>query len=120
MKKNSINFLYKKHQLFLQKSFKKNYFKLIIILGLLTRLWLIYKLPLWGDEAYSIWAIEQPWLKILNNTVDPVHPPGYYVFLKLWGSISDHLFWLRLSSLFAFSLNIWLLIKLFIRPKSSG
>jgi len=43
---------------------------------------------------------------------DPGHPPLYYLFLKLWSLISDHLFWLRLSSLFFFLINLFLLGKI--------
>jgi hypothetical protein len=89
------------------------FFWALIGIASITRIFLIYELPLWGDEAFSAWAISQPILKILFNITDPVHPPGYYLLLKLWGLISNHLFWLRLFSFFAFLLNIFLLKKLF-------
>jgi len=102
--------LQKKIKLLLKSN---KFFWLLIGIAAITRIFLIYKLPLWGDEAFSAWAISQPLLNILFNITDPVHPPGYYLFLKLWGLISNHLFWLRLSSLLAFLLNIFLLKKLF-------
>lgn len=97
----------------LEKFSINSVFSWLIILGVVTRLFLIYKLPLWGDEAYSIWATQQTWLGIINNSVDPVHPPGYYLFIKVWSLISDHLFWLRLSSFVAFLINLKLIKKLF-------
>lgn len=79
--------------------------RLIALLALLTglgiRLWLVLTNPLWSDEMYSIWAASQPWSALLSGDVDLVHPPLYYLFLKVWMQVSDQLQWLRTSSLLA-------------------
>jgi len=85
---------------------------ILFLLGLGLRLFLIFSLPLWQDEAFSVWVIQFPFLKILTGVLDPTHPPGYYFFLKLWSLVSGHLFWLRASSLFFFTINIFLLGKI--------
>lgn len=85
---------------------------LIIFAGFILRLLLAYKLPIWHDEAYSIWASTTPLLNILRGITDPVHTPGYYLFIKLWSMFSFHLFWFRLSSLLFYIFNAILLQKL--------
>ena len=85
---------------------------LIIFAGFIIRLGLAYALPIWHDEAYSIWASTTPLSNIIHGITDPVHTPGYYLFLKLWSLFSLHLFWLRLSSLIFYLFNALLLYKL--------
>lgn len=72
-----------------------------VLIGLGIRLWLLGTNPLWGDEMYSIWAAKQPWQQVWSGSVDVVHPPLYYIFLKTWMVMSDHLVWLRLPSVLA-------------------
>jgi len=83
-----------------------------ILAGFLFRIYFATSLPLWHDEAYSIWASQHSINQIVRATTDPVHPPGYYLLLHFWGKISDHLYWLRLISIIAFLLNAYLLKKL--------
>lgn len=91
----------------------KGVFKAIFLfLGIGLFLLLAYALPIWHDEAFSIWASKTPLWEILSGRTDPVHPPGYYLFLKLWSFPSDHLFWLRMSSLFFFLVSFYLLDKI--------
>jgi hypothetical protein len=80
----------------------------IILLGALVRLYLAVTLPIWHDEAYSLWAAEQSITKILTGVTEPGHPPGYYVLLHFWGLISLHLFWFRFLSVAAFIINAYL------------
>lgn len=84
----------------------------IFIIGLLSRLYLIWILPIWYDEAFSIQASQSAWISILNGSIDLGHPPGYHLFLKLWLTISDQLQWIRLSSIIFFVINVWLLGKI--------
>ncbi|MEO8582086.1 MAG: hypothetical protein ABI425_05960 [Patescibacteria group bacterium] len=86
-------------------------FLLIVTIGLVVRLFLAINLPIWADEAYSIWATQQSWISILNTSVDPVHPPGYYLFLKFWSLGGSHLIWFRLTSVIGFVINCVILWK---------
>lgn len=53
---------------------------------------------LWFDEIFSIHAAEQPWSSILSFVaLDLIHPPLFYVLLKIWTGLGgESLFWLRL------------------------
>ncbi|KKU03977.1 MAG: hypothetical protein UX03_C0006G0007 [Candidatus Woesebacteria bacterium GW2011_GWE1_45_18] len=83
-----------------------------IFVGLLFRIYLATTLPIWHDEAYSIWASQHSVSQIIRAVTDPVHPPGYYLLLHFWAGISDHLYWLRLTSIIAFLFNAYLLKRL--------
>lgn len=90
-----------------------------IFVGLLFRVYLATTLPLWHDEAYSIWASKNQLFNIVRGTTDHVHPPGYYFLLHLWGKVSDHLYWFRSLSIVSFLFNSYLLYKLGKRIKDS-
>lgn len=53
---------------------------------------------LWFDEIFSIHAAEHPWGEIIPFIAkDLIHPPLFYVVLKLWTAAGgESLFWLRL------------------------
>lgn len=55
---------------------------------------------LWSDEASSLWFSRYPIGSLLTSLCDP-HPPGYYLLLKFLTIFSDNEVWLRLSSLIA-------------------
>ena len=40
--------------------------------------------PTWYDENYSLLTAGQNWTNLYLSTAGDVHPPGYYVLLKLW------------------------------------
>ncbi len=42
---------------------------------------------LWLDETYSAYLAVQPWSKMLEFTRGDVHPPLYYILLKLWACV---------------------------------
>jgi uncharacterized membrane protein len=56
---------------------------------------------LWFDEIFSVHAAEHTWNTILSFVAkDLIHPPLFYIFLKLWISIGgESLVWLRLLPL---------------------
>jgi uncharacterized membrane protein len=85
---------------------------LSIVFGLVGRMFIIVGAPLWYDEAYSIWAAQAPLSQILTAEIDPVHTPGYYLLLRTFMIISDHLVFLRSTTLLFFCLNIFLLYQL--------
>lgn len=53
---------------------------------------------LWFDEIFSVHAAEHPWETIISFVAkDLIHPPLFYILLKLWTVVGgESLFWLRL------------------------
>lgn len=75
---------------------------LLILFALSLRLTLLTQKNLWFDEIYS-WHITQGSIDgIIQDTSSDIHPPFYYVLLKIWNNIfSDSVFSMRiLSALF--------------------
>lgn len=87
-------------------------FYLLILIGVITRTYLAFTLPIWHDEAYSLWASHEPMWRILSGVTDPVHPPGYYVFLRLASVIADHLLWYRTITVILSVINMVWIFKL--------
>ncbi len=53
----------------------------------------------------------------MSGSADPTHPFGYYLFLKLWSTLSINLQWLRLSTAVFFVLNCILLHAIGLKSK---
>ena len=70
----------------------------IIAVYAAIRLWGMTAACLWFDEIFSVHAAEHSWNSILAFiSLDLIHPPLFYVLLKLWIGIGgDGLFWVRL------------------------
>ncbi len=80
-----------------------NYTSLILItlLGLGLRLWNLTSISLWHDEAFSALLIKYSWGEMMYRIGLDVHPPMYYIFLRIWSEIFGHsLFALRGMSVF--------------------
>ncbi len=62
------------------------------------RFWHLTDSCLWFDEIFSVHAAEHPWGEILPFVAkDLIHPPLFYLLLKLWiAAGGESLFWLRL------------------------
>ena len=41
---------------------------------------------LWWDEGISLHLARLPWVQIIEDRVDNIHPPLYFLFLKVWSS----------------------------------
>jgi mannosyltransferase len=68
----------------------------IAIGGLLLRLWHLTDISLWHDEAFSALLIKYSWSEMMTRIGLDVHPPMYYIFLRLWSYVFGHsLFSLR-------------------------
>jgi hypothetical protein len=80
-----------------------------IFAGTSARIFLAITLPIWADEAYSIWLSEHSFSQILKSQIELVHPPGYYVFIKFLSYFSSNLFWLRLPSIIFSLISCYLL-----------
>ena len=61
------------------------------------RLWNLTASCLWFDEIFSVHAAEHSWNSILSFiALDIIHPPFFYLLLKVWKSAGgDGLLWLR-------------------------
>lgn len=72
-------------------------FGLIGVVYVLLRLWNLTASCLWFDEIFSIHAAEHDWQNLFQFVAqDLIHPPLFYVLLKIWISIGGtNLFWLR-------------------------
>lgn len=62
------------------------------------RLWGLSDSCLWFDEIFGVHAAEHTWGGLLSFTAqDLIHPPLFYLLLKIWIAIGgDGLLWLRL------------------------
>ncbi len=62
------------------------------------RFWGMTDSCLWFDEIFSVHAAEHPWETMFSFAAkDLIHPPLFYILLKLWITIGgEGLFWMRL------------------------
>lgn len=72
----------------------------ICLLYASVRLWNLTASCLWFDEIFSVHAAEHDWTSLFWFVAqDLIHPPLFYVLLKIWIGIGgENLFWLRLFS----------------------
>src|SRR3989344_2202479 len=61
----------------------------IVLLGVALRSYHLGARSLWFDEAFSWRLIQFPLPELLTRAAADVHPPLYYILLKLWASIFD-------------------------------
>lgn len=69
-----------------------------VLLYVLSRLWKLSAYDLWADELTTFGYVVSDWSSMTTYVIqDIVHPPLFYVFLKLWVIIGgDSLIWIRL------------------------
>lgn len=74
----------------------------ICLLYILLRFWNLTESCLWFDEIFSVHAARHAWAEMFWFVAqDLIHPPLFYVFLKLWISIGgESLAWLRAFPVF--------------------
>ncbi|MBI5530142.1 MAG: glycosyltransferase family 39 protein [Candidatus Doudnabacteria bacterium] len=88
----------------------KKYIPLTIILiaGVLLRFYHNLDISLWHDEAFSALMIRYPWGEMFYRLGLDVHPPMYYVALRLWHYIfGESMLSLRGFSIFFGTAAIW-------------
>jgi len=73
----------------------------ILLAYVALRCWKLTSYGLWFDEAFSLQAAQMSWGGMMSSIVaDIVHPPLFYVVLKIWIAIGGaSLLWLKLFSL---------------------
>ncbi|MCA1640059.1 MAG: glycosyltransferase family 39 protein [Acidobacteria bacterium] len=69
----------------------------ICLVYILLRFWNLTESCLWFDEIFSVHAAEHAWRDLVWFVAqDLIHPPLFYVLLKLWITLGgESLFWLR-------------------------
>ena len=64
---------------------RKHWPIILAIPGIAWRIMLVFNgEPLWYDEAFSVVVARLPFDRLIAATVGDVHPPLYYLLLKLW------------------------------------
>lgn len=87
----------------------------IIIIGSLLRFYNLTAISLWHDEAFSALLIRYPLGEMMHRIALDVHPPLYYLVLRVWDIVlGDSLLSLRFFSAFFGILTIYF-AYLFIR-----
>lgn len=73
-------------------------FVTVVAVYVAVRLWRLDADCLWFDEIFSVHAAEHDFVGLIKfAALDLVHPPLFYLILKLWITIGDEsVFWLRL------------------------
>jgi len=60
-------------------------FLLLVGLFVATRLWNLGSYNLWSDEIFSVGTARYSWGHLFHETIsDAVHPPLFYILLKVW------------------------------------
>lgn len=81
---------------------------IIIAISAVLRFYNIDKLSLWHDEAFSALLIRYPYGEMINRIILDVHPPFYYIMLRIWDLFfGDNLITLRLFSAFFGILTVY-------------
>lgn len=96
------------------------------LVGSWVRFHYAFSTELWNDEAISYFiAKDTNWYDLFFSTGDywdKVHPPTYYLFLKIMLFFSSQDWWLRLTSLMWFFPSAYLAFKIgeLIKDKETG
>lgn len=89
--------------------------KLLIIavsLYVSFRLLSVTRDDLWVDEVFSVLTIRHDWAQMLSVVIkDGVHPPLFYVLLKVWSLVNPSVWWLQL---FPFLVSILTIFPLYL------
>jgi 4-amino-4-deoxy-L-arabinose transferase-like glycosyltransferase len=65
----------------------------ILLCAVVLRVYNLTAISLWHDEAFSALLIKYPWHEMFYRIGLDVHPPAYYVALRLWAYIFGHSLW---------------------------
>jgi mannosyltransferase len=87
----------------------------VLLSATLLRIYNFTTLSLWHDEAFSALLIKYPWKEMFYRIGLDVHPPAYYVVLRLWSYLFGNALWsLRGFSVFFGVLTVYM-VYLFIK-----
>ncbi|GEM_PF-2937388 len=88
----------------------------IVCAGVLLRVWHLGRYSLWYDEVFSVVAARSSWHEMFRQIlIDRVHPPVFYISLKVWIAVlGDSMIRLRLFSVLFSTLTfipVWNCLK---------
>lgn len=63
---------------------------LILLIGFVLRLYRLGADSLWYDETVSAFLAAESIPDLIAHTARDIHPPGYYVLLHIWASLTGH------------------------------
>lgn len=87
---------------------EKYYIYLILLLGFVLRLRNILNRDFWYDEAFTGIAVKENFWEMIQITINDVHPPLYYILLKIFSYFGDYsVFSIRFFSVILGILGIW-------------
>ena len=90
----------------------------ILLIAILTLSWLLLVFDLegkslWADELFTAELPSLPLAGVIQHTVNDVHPPLYFLLVRLWSALAGHSdFALRWFSVAAAWLSLALLFRL--------
>lgn len=92
----------------------------LVLLGLAVRTINAIYTPLWRDEIYIFFIARDNslWKLITQQHWDTAHPPLHSIFLHFWQIVSIEPFWLRVPSLIASLLILYLIPILAVKLNS--
>lgn len=104
------------------KNYKFN--KIIIIVAIIfsvaLQIALIFNNNIWLDEAFTISAVRQNWGDMWKILINDVHPPLYYIILKLVTSVAgSSLIVSKLVSILPLMLNSTIIAYLTLKDKEN-
>ncbi len=75
----------------------------VVLVFIAARTWQLTTYGLFGDEVFSLWATTSTWRDLFDYiAADVVHPPLFYVLLKVWVAAGGYsLLWVKLFPLTA-------------------
>ncbi|HWX53875.1 MAG TPA: glycosyltransferase family 39 protein [Verrucomicrobiae bacterium] len=78
----------------------------LLVVFLFLRIWRLTDVSLDGDEIFSLLLARSDWHTLFSGAIkDAIHPPLFYVLLKVWVWVGgESLFWLRLFPVLASAL----------------
>ena len=88
---------------------KKYIYPIIVTIVICTILQIIlsFNHNAWCDEIFSVNTVKENWTNMWNTLVNDVHPPLYYIILKLITEIFNYNFWVfKLVSILPVILNV--------------
>ncbi len=92
----------------LNNFFEPYYLWLILVLASTLRLYQIAVRDFWYDEAFTGVAVKEKFPDMLHMIINDIHPPLYYVSLKIFSSFFDYsVYGIRLFSAILGVLSVW-------------
>ncbi len=57
---------------------------IILVFAFFLRIWKLGLPEFWYDEAFSSLLIRRPWMEMFRYSLTDIHPPFYYIILRIW------------------------------------